>query len=73
MFTYRVKESKQKKKNLKDSGRLISVAKELLKEQMLAATAWVISVMEEMDVKDRTAKIYCLYEGQISYLQDEYG
>ncbi|GAB1252465.1 hypothetical protein Tsumi_15710 [Porphyromonas miyakawae] len=54
---------------------LISVAKEILKEQKpIAYSDLVVSVMEEMDVKDRTAKKYIAYMREQNILsQDSMG
>ena len=54
---------------------LISVAKEILKEQkQIAYSDLVVSVMEEVDVKDRTAKKYIAYMREQNILsQDSMG
>ena len=65
MFTYRGEKSKAEKEKRK-TVELISVAKEILKEQKtIAYSDLVVSVMEEMDVKNRTAKKY------IAYMRDQ--
>ena len=56
MFTYRGEKSNVEKE-MRKTVDLISVAKEILKEQEpIAYSDLVVTVMEEMDVKDRTAK-----------------
>ena len=74
MFTYRGEKSKAEKEKRKTVD-LISVAKEILKEQKsIAYSDLVVSVMEEMDVKDRTAKKYIAYMREQNILsQDSMG
>ena len=55
MFTYRGEKSNVEKE-MRKTVDLISVAKEILKEQEpIAYSDLVVTVLEEMDVKDRTA------------------
>ena len=65
MFAYRGEKSKEEKERRKTVD-LSSLAKEIMAErEMIPYSDLVVAVMEEMDVKDRTAKKY------IAYMRDQ--
>ncbi|MDN4754809.1 bifunctional DNA primase/helicase [Porphyromonadaceae bacterium W3.11] len=71
MFAYRGEKSKAEKEKRKTVD-LVSVAKEILKEQeQVPYSDLVVAVMEEMDVKDRTAKKYIAYMREQNILSQD--
>lgn len=71
MFAYRGEKSKEEKERRKTVD-LSSLAKEIMAErEMIPYSELVVAVMEEMDVKDRTAKKYIAYMREQNILSQD--